>query len=284
MEKQTKNPHRALSKTILGDFNVKKNRGIVFFISTVCLALSSASLFAQGAAPAAAPKPAPLPVRIGVINYFAVTQAHPKFNAEMKKLRERAINMKTDFASREKLLIDQEQKIRQNFTIGTDDYSQAAGEVTKQASDLNIEFGKAELKLTMEESALALEMLDSIDEEIAKIAQRGGFSTIVNRSMLEDETLLKDTRALAQVKMQSVQNVVWSIPEYDITNYVIQALNARYASTYPKLVDIQNGKRVVLSKSAAPGVNPSAVGNRPVAPAAGAGAVGRPNTQNPPLR
>lgn len=185
--------------------------------------LPSVAAVVFGASLLFADRSAPPPVDGGIrfVDLQRVFDSSEPVKAEMEKLRAALTRSKEDFKAREASLRDQEGEL-QLLDPTTEQFVERAYEL--ETSQLTLERDKqfVQSSLQARQMKLFLRSYSQVRQAADKVALENGFGAIVIVPPPVDE-LGGDLQA--RVETLNSRALLWSSPEYDVTDQIIQALN-----------------------------------------------------------
>ena len=225
-------------------FQVRKSRGIVFFMSFVCVAMFGCFACAQAAE---AQKPAQ-PYRAGVVDLEDLLRAHPKLNADIKNLQENAKAIQANALAQTQKL-QEEGKVLQSMKPGSVEFIAKNDELVKKMSDLEGEKARAFRDLQINNLRIVYSAYRSIQAEIETLAVQYGFAIVINNKTIDPKS---EDPTLAEFAIS--QSVVWNYSNVDLTNFIIKALNAKYGKDYQVVCTIGPNNERTFSNAGAAGL------------------------------
>ena len=150
---------------------------------------------------------------IAVINVDSLLQSYDLNIEESDRLMRKGEDMRLELNQRANSLqnemVDFQRKLENNAFLSRERAEAEQRRLVKKEQDLNILAQEKEQELLLEQQQLSIRLLDSVNSVIRTLNADGKYHLVITTSALNN-------------------NVLFVIPEYDITTEAIELLNERY--------------------------------------------------------
>ena len=150
---------------------------------------------------------------IAVINVDSLLQSYDLNLEESDRLMRKGEDMRLDLNQRANSLqnemIDFQKKLENQAFLSRERAEAEQRRLVKKEQDLNVLAQEKEQELMLEQQQLSVRLLDSVNSVVRTLNADGKYHLVITTSALNN-------------------NVLFSAPEYDITDEAIELLNSRY--------------------------------------------------------
>jgi Skp family chaperone for outer membrane proteins len=238
---------------------MKKNHWITLTVGiAIVLGMYAIPAITQQPTP---PPQAPPPSLVAIIDLAKVIQWHPEFIRRQQDLKARAAQAEASIRTKQEKLAERQKGLETSQLVpGTPQYLQIADEITKSATDLQMEFKTLDRQFTLDNAKIMYDVFEDIKMSIGKYAEPRGIAQVTDQrdfksNPLDPQTVIEDMD----------QRLVWYSKRLNITDTIIREIYA--ARNVPAPADLS----VAPPGSAAAARTATAAPTPPGAPAAGVG-------------
>jgi Skp family chaperone for outer membrane proteins len=187
----------------------------------------SSQLFAQQAAPASTQAAASAQgTKIAVIDVGMIVKNHPTIKLQQQQIREQVKVAQEELNKRRQAIVTEAEQLKM-LNEGSPDFNKLQEKLTQQEAQLKLDSVRREKDLEDLEAKMALEFYTNLQTLIAQLADYYQIDLV-----LRANNEAPDLKQPATIQMALEKGVVFSRPQLDMTNAVLEMLK-KQAPTAP---------------------------------------------------
>ncbi len=181
-------------------------------------------LFAQAAAPATQAAAPTQGTKIAVIDVGLIVKNHPTIKLQQQQIREQVKVAQEDLNKRRQAIVTEAEQLKM-LNEGSPDFNKLQEKLTQQEAQLKLDSVRREKDLEDLEAKMALEFYTALQTLIAQLAEYNQIDLV-----LRANTEAPDLKQPATIQMALEKGVVFSRPQLDMTNIVLEQLKKQAAA------------------------------------------------------
>jgi Skp family chaperone for outer membrane proteins len=162
---------------------------------------------------------------VAVINLAKLVREHPKFNAQLSQLRTQIQEVEKWLQKENQALANKVDQLKE-YSIGSEQYSKLDDEIAQKRVDLDSYVKKTERSVAKEQAKIQYQAFKEIQQEIQNYCLQNGITTVIHSATPTDV----NPENPREVGLTMSQPVVWSSPQLNITEKILQRIQQKHAS------------------------------------------------------
>lgn len=208
---------------------MKKTIWIVLFVA---LTLTAGGFVLKTQAQQPAAQPAAPPSFVAVVDVAQLIKAHPEFNQKQEVLKKEALTEEAKFQERQKVILDQEAKLKNSgLKPGTPEHTKAVEDIQNAYTDYEKDVRSMQRRLALQNSQIMFDTYKDIKRTIGAFAKARRIAQVTDYRFFEPNPAEPNT-----VMEDLEQKLVWFDESLDITKYVIAQMYAERNMQVPQNV------------------------------------------------
>lgn len=155
-----------------------------------------------------------------VVDIAEIFRNHAGFNQQIESLKQAAEQYKIDLERRGNELRARSEKLR-DFQVGSAEYKQLESELAHASANLDVERRAKTRDFVQFEAKLHFDTYLEVTRAIAEVCEKRGY-----RLAIRYDGSKTDTTRPEAVMQRVNENVIFHMPQYDITGEIISSLSA----------------------------------------------------------
>ena len=164
---------------------------------------------------------------MATINMAKVFSSLNQQSRDYSEIQAMAKKMTDDKAEREKKLEDLQQQLDSNtlFKVDSPEYQKMQQDAMQQAMEMDSFVKMSQAKLMIEQRLRTIQIYKAINDAVQRYAEDNGIGIVL---MTDDVDFSKVTTTDGVTQKIAVRKVIYSHPDFDITQKVIEKMNGEY--------------------------------------------------------